>query len=208
VHAPVSEAQAEANRLNAQKSTGPRTEAGKAASSANSRSHGLAGRIEFQHPEDQRDYAMLGQRMVVEMQPATVIEEHLLQTILDSQWQMNRCRAFDEQIWNERAAGIFEREDGLTLELVNRYLQMHTRANLRAIETLRKIQNARRKAERDALIGAFEQQTKQVYNRRKHGLLIYRDGFVLQACHYQDYFSRPAAPTEAETASGQASRTA
>jgi hypothetical protein len=208
MQSPISDAQLEANRRNAEKSTGPRTDAGKAASSANSKSHGLTGRIEFQHPRDQLDYAALGQRMTAEAKPCTAVEEHLVQTILDSQWQMNRCRAFDEQIWRERAAGIYERPDGLTPELVNRYLQMHTRIHLHAIDTLRKTQNARKREARNEVIFAAEAHYKQPYDRRKHGIVLPPDGFVLQACPSHAAYQALKLEAEVKIASEAASQSA
>jgi hypothetical protein len=180
LHHPLTDAQLQANRQNAQHSTGPRTPEGKLISARNAISHGLTGRITFQFPEEQIAYAKLGQRFVAEYKPGAAIEELLLHTIHDAQWQMNRCRAFDEQIWREHAAGIFERPDGLTREIVNRYMVMHTRVLFRAIAELRKTQNARKREERNAAIQAHEERLKQPYNRRKHGLILPPDGFVLQ----------------------------
>jgi hypothetical protein len=176
----TSGAQLEANRRNAALSTGPRSPQGKAVASRNAVAHGLSGRITFQFPEEQIAYARLGQRFIVDYQPRTAIEEQLLHTIHDAQWQMNRCRAFDELIWKERAAGIFQRDDGLTTELVSRYLTMHTRTLFRAIAELRKTQNARKREERNLAIAAHELRTQQPYNRRKHGLILPLNGFVSQ----------------------------
>ena len=53
----ISQAQQRANELNAQKSTGPRTEEGKAIASRNSLKHGLCAKKRFAPHEDAEAYA-------------------------------------------------------------------------------------------------------------------------------------------------------
>jgi hypothetical protein len=203
----ISDAQLAANRANAQHSTGPRTPAGKLASSNNARSHGLTGRVELQNPAEQLAYAQLGQRIIVEYKPCTIVEEQLAHTVLDAQWQMNCARALDQEIWNEREAAraqnggravFVARPDGLTMELVTRYFQIHTRVFFKAVEQLTRIQNARRRAERNALIAAREDQLKHSYNRRKHGIILPPDGFVLSESTYHVLFTELAADARAK----------
>jgi hypothetical protein len=186
----ISRAKLEANRRNAQHSTGPRTEAGRAASSRNSRSHGLAGRVCLQSPEEKQAYAAIGQRLVRELKPCSVIEECILQAILDERWQMNRARALDEQMWIDRRAGIPEKDrpDGLTIERVSRYLNTHTRLYFRAVNEFRAAQAIRRREERARAILAVEQKVQKPYQRRKHGLILPPDGFVLSANNLQRYY--------------------
>jgi hypothetical protein len=177
----MSPSQLEANRRNALRSTGPRTDAGKDASSRNSRFHGLAGRVCIQGPEEKQAYAELGQRMVRELKPCSVVEEALIMILLDSRWQMFRARALDEELWQDRHAGIPEgrRPDGLTIERVSRYLSLHTHMYLRALNDFRAAQAVRRRQERMRAILAVEQKVGKPYQRRKHGLILPEDGFVL-----------------------------
>src|SRR5262245_3695489 len=59
----ATEKQIEANRRNAAKSTGPRTEAGKARSRLNARRHGLASALEGAKPDAMLDLDSLARRL-------------------------------------------------------------------------------------------------------------------------------------------------
>jgi hypothetical protein len=67
----VSVYRATINQLNAQKSTGPRTEAGKQRSSLNSLRHGLTARTAVLHSEDPDGYQLHRCKFIDEYQPAT-----------------------------------------------------------------------------------------------------------------------------------------
>jgi hypothetical protein len=131
---PICKARRVANRRNAAKSTGPRTDAGKAASSANSRSHGLTGQITFENPEEEAAYTRLGLDLTHELKPRTYAEQKLVDTIRDAQWQMNRCEALDELLRRDPEAGA-----NLTIEKLTRYLGRHTRAFFRAVAELKQL---------------------------------------------------------------------
>jgi hypothetical protein len=177
---PASDDRAETNRRNSEHSTGPRTEAGKAASSQNARAHGLTGRITFQTPEDQAAYAAMGQKLVAEFKPVGTIEEELLNILHDAKWQMRRCRAYDEKYFMHADTGNTPPKD-LTVDKLNRYLGLHTRTFFRALRELDKRQCARRRETRRELITLIELRANQPYLRRKHGLVAPQDGFVLSA---------------------------
>ena len=65
----ASAAQVLANQQNAQLSTGPRSEAGKAASSRNAVRHGLTGAFRVLAHEDQQEFDQLSTRLVDEYEP-------------------------------------------------------------------------------------------------------------------------------------------
>ncbi len=86
----ASQRQIAANRLNAQASTGPRTEAGKAASSGNALTHGLTARTVLLEGEDPQEYRRLRQGVIHDYRPATTLERELIEQIVSVLWRMRR----------------------------------------------------------------------------------------------------------------------
>ena len=93
-------AQVLANQQNAQLSTGPRSEKGKAASSRNAVRHGLTGAFRVLAHEDQHEFDQLSARLVDEYEPKTEHQLFLVDQLAKSQWNLARAqrllaRAFD-----------------------------------------------------------------------------------------------------------------
>jgi hypothetical protein len=88
--------QIEANRRNAQQSTGPRTETGKKISSLNALRHGLTSRIVVLPTEDLAAYQTFSDEFLVDLAPETFAERQFAQTIIDTQWRLNRVRALED----------------------------------------------------------------------------------------------------------------
>jgi len=85
------QAQVLANQANAQKSTGPITETGKANSSINRRDHGLGGKFTVLPCEDQTEYDALLGNLETEFQPATPTEVLLVEQMAESRWTRDRA---------------------------------------------------------------------------------------------------------------------
>jgi hypothetical protein len=88
--------QIEANRRNAQQSTGPRAEIGKQTSSLNALRHGLTSRIVVLPTEDLAAYKTFSAEFLVDLAPETFAERQFAQTIIDTQWRLNRVRALED----------------------------------------------------------------------------------------------------------------
>lgn len=92
---PTSEKQLAANRKNAQKSTGPRTTAGKAKSARNAVTHGLyAESAVIDSPylkESPEEYDQLHQGLIDELNPHGSFELQLVATITNCLWRQNRA---------------------------------------------------------------------------------------------------------------------
>src|SRR4030088_1160257 len=88
----------EANRANAQLSTGPRTEEGKQRSSLNAITHGLFSASAILPHEDSAAYQSFCQKFLENLQPKGMVEEQFAQTIIDTQWRLNRCRSIEQTI--------------------------------------------------------------------------------------------------------------
>ena len=80
-------AQIKANRKNAKKSTGPRTEEGKR-SAKNSLKHGLLARDTVMPGEDPADFDRQLSALEADIQPANSLEFELVRQIADAQWRM------------------------------------------------------------------------------------------------------------------------
>ena len=90
---------AEANRANAQKSTGPRTEAGKERSRLNALKHGLTSQLTVLPTESTEAYqASLAQHVSMFL-PATDQERVLVETIAKTKWRLNRCGTLEENLF-------------------------------------------------------------------------------------------------------------
>jgi hypothetical protein len=87
----TSAAQLTANAANAQHSTGPVSDAGKAISSQNSLKHGLTAQTVLLPGEDEAAYRQLFAGMSDYWRPACEPELQLVQNLCDTQWRLNRC---------------------------------------------------------------------------------------------------------------------
>ena len=83
-------AQIKSNRNNAKKSTGPRTEEGKARAAKNSLKHGLLARDTVLPGEDPADFDRQLSALEADIQPANSLEFELVRQIADAQWRMRR----------------------------------------------------------------------------------------------------------------------
>jgi hypothetical protein len=86
----TSEKQAQANRQNALKSTGPKTPEGKAAVRLNAIKHGLLSRETLLPGEDEEALRELGERLRDELQPVGELENLLVDRIVASLWRLRR----------------------------------------------------------------------------------------------------------------------
>jgi hypothetical protein len=86
----ATEAQMNANRLNAQKSTGPRTPEGKAATSRNSLTHGLTANQFLILDEHSDEFIVLLNDLRESFRPVGPAEERLVLRIAANQWRLDR----------------------------------------------------------------------------------------------------------------------
>ena len=104
-------AQIEANQANAQLSTGPRTEAGKAAVAHNRLTHGLASPGFFILPgEDPEEFLALRAAFHVEYRPVTATELFLVDEMTHARWKLPRIAPMEAAILSGHEvpiAGVF-----------------------------------------------------------------------------------------------------
>jgi len=120
------ELQQRANQANAQLSTGPKTQAGKAKSSLNAVKTGLTGRTVLLAADDATAYEKHLQNLSEQYQPANAAECELLQSIADTHWRLQRVPNLEAGIYaigrREFAELFAEEEATLRATLV----QAHT----------------------------------------------------------------------------------
>jgi hypothetical protein len=102
----ASVAQIQANRLNAQKSTGPRTAEGKERASRNALKHGLLAREVVIAGEDPEEFELYREGMLAELAPAGVVETMLAERVVGLAWRLRRA----ERLQNMAFAALDEGE--------------------------------------------------------------------------------------------------
>ena len=93
----TTEAQIIANRRNAQKSTGPRSQKGRAAVSQNAVKHGLLTRKDVIRSESQADFDIYRRRILEELPPDTPMESLLAERIVSLSWRLKRIGRIQNQ---------------------------------------------------------------------------------------------------------------
>ena len=169
------DARTTANRANAQRSTGPRTAAGKQRSSLNALRHGLTGQTVVLPSEDLGAYERHTQAFHDEHQPKGATEIQLVQELADIAWRLNRISALEANLLTlgltETAPAINvehpETQAALAMAATFRdntrafaTLSMHgqrlSRQFQKTLATLRDLQAARKASERQQLSQAAD----------------------------------------------------
>jgi hypothetical protein len=97
----ASKKQIEANRLNARKSTGPRSPEGKARSSMNALRSGIDAKSQVIHGESPAELESLKWQYFDRFHPTTPEQRMLVDTLIDSEWLLRRFRTCEAQLWEE-----------------------------------------------------------------------------------------------------------
>ncbi|HSV98536.1 MAG TPA: hypothetical protein VLI39_00075, partial [Sedimentisphaerales bacterium] len=87
----ASVAQIQANRSNAQKSTGPRTAQGKAVASQNAVKHGLLAEQVVIRGEDAAQFDLYREGMLADLAPVGEIETMLAERAVSLAWRLRRA---------------------------------------------------------------------------------------------------------------------
>ena len=95
----ASPAQILANRANAQKSTGPRSVEGKAASRFNALKHGLDAQSVVLPGEDPAEYEALAREYDASLHPETATERFHVDTMIRADWQKRRLQLVEAELY-------------------------------------------------------------------------------------------------------------
>lgn len=159
----ATERQRRANRRNAQRSTGPRTPAGRAVSSRNATRHGvLSAQVVVADGESAEEFNALREGLQQEFTPEGVVEATLVDQLAILIWRNRRLAASERALLNTRLAAtnakladvdvrVERLERGLSIEpadqamlelgeqlLIGRYQVMLTNQMMSIIQTLRR----------------------------------------------------------------------
>src|SRR5437899_11352502 len=96
------QAQLNANRLNALKPTGHITPEGKAASSLNALKSGIDAWSHIITGEDPAELEALTAAFVLHFHPSDPVQLSLVDTLISTEWIQRRLRRIEAQLWNYR----------------------------------------------------------------------------------------------------------
>jgi hypothetical protein len=147
----ATQAQIDANRLNAQKSTGPRTPDGKAAIRQNAFRHGFTSSIPVMLRESDGDTRQLLAAFIEENQPVGVNEEILVYQMAEHFYFQRRASILMAEEFDSDDCGARE------IALMLRYHTTAVRGFSRALNDLRKLQKERKLQE----IGFVSQEVEE-----------------------------------------------
>jgi hypothetical protein len=141
--------QIEANRLNAQKSTGPRSAEGKAVTSMNALKSGVDAQSHIIRGEHQEQLQTLTAEYLERFRPATPEERFYVDTLIRDDWQLRRLAKADAQIWEYQMDSAFTlNEDSPLGHAFSRGDRTFIRLQRRIDATERSYQRALRELER------------------------------------------------------------
>jgi hypothetical protein len=99
-HKRVTEKQLAANRANAQKSTGPKTDEGKRRCALNALRHGLTAQVTMLPGEDLEAYNDFCRKFRESLQPVGFVEEQLAQSLAEVRWRLTRVSQLENSVFS------------------------------------------------------------------------------------------------------------
>ncbi len=165
----ATQSQIDANRRNAQKSTGPNTPEGRAAVRHNALKHGLTAQLLLPSKEEQIELDRLCEAFETEFQPVGPTEESLLENLVAAKWRLGFARKAETGFFMKRAFELIHDESSDyrdlptnsrlamivdldsagpdTLSKLSRYEARLERSFYKALNELRRTQSQRQPAE-------------------------------------------------------------
>jgi hypothetical protein len=136
-------AQIQANQANAQLSTGPRTEQGKAVASVNSRKHGFSARLFALRTSEAAPYADFHREFRDQLQPRGALEDYHFEMFVQAAWNLLRLRQAEGEILISGDNPFLNERTGRALDRLCRYKRGLERAQKESLEALRALQTER-----------------------------------------------------------------
>lgn len=211
----LSEIQLAANRANALKSTGPRTEQGKQRSSLNALRHGFTAQVSIMTETDREALATFTAAIIEEFDPKGPMESQLAQFIATCQFRLNRMAALEDNLLAlgsmENLAGNFlldhpqvheaacqaqsYRNDPACFDRLSLYGQRLFNRSQRAMKYLRQMQAERKTREEQDLQAAVD--LYRLFKMQEQPFDPQENGFVfslteIRARAHRQYLDRAA----------------
>jgi hypothetical protein len=114
----TSEKQIEANRRNALKSTGPKSDDGKAQSRMNALRHGLTAAQAVLPHENEDDYEKLREGMLDSYAPENTAEQAIVEELANAYWRLMRLHRVDTHYWNQIGGSYNRGDEGISEALI------------------------------------------------------------------------------------------
>ena len=187
----------EANRINAQSSTGPRTEEGKTRASLNALRHGITAKSPVLPGESRDPYEKFQHKFVAGLAPSGEVETRLARNMADLQWRIRRCQSLHLDVLKATVTEPLQQVDALNkLALYEQRLTRTFLANMKEFRTLQTERSQREVIDiQDAANRLKLCQSKQLpYDPAE-------DGFVFSKQQVEDFVRRRDRLTEAAKAS-------
>ncbi len=148
----ASAARLAANRANAQHSTGPKTEEGKAKVARNALKHGLDSKEIFIAPGEQETFDQFQADLIAETNPVGALEQDLFRQLLHAAWNLRRIRIQETDV-HERASALMvnpflDDKYSAALDRLAKHQVRIERTYHRALRELRSLQTNRHLANR------------------------------------------------------------
>src|SRR5471030_2338430 len=105
----ATERQIAANRQNAKKSTGPKTEDGKLRSRKNAFRHGLTAQTVISLVENADEYADLETLIIADYEPQTTVERLLVERLASLLWRLRRAVTVETGLFELQGKAIRDR---------------------------------------------------------------------------------------------------
>ena len=139
----ASATQITANQANAEHSTGPRTDEGKARVSQNALRHGLTARHLVIRDDEREEYADLLNSLSSELDPQGAIETIAFHELLHAAWSLHRFRRIEAEASRGTVEDFTDPATTTVLDRLSRYQARAQRAWQKALQELRVLQTNR-----------------------------------------------------------------
>ncbi len=184
------EKQTEANRLNAQKSTGPKTPEGKEKVSQNAITHGLTAFRPVLANENPEEYTLFRDDFIRHHAPVGILEESLAHRAADTLWRLQRAQDYETAVLNTliteaqnpQADDVCHSREGGNpdllgqvllddfrqthcLEKIQKYEMAIERSFFRTLKELRRLQSLRISVAEASRFGSFPENSKNEKNK-------------------------------------------